>query len=134
MDIKEIASFIIAGFIVVWLLIFFIPINTFKEEMVETVEECQNRIINELPGLINDTDNLDKTLDEYCNPEKGGFARIPEFAKWLNENIIAWFFLSFFMAIAFFIIILLFGGLIALIIGIINMSNASNNQGIQWGF
>ena len=130
MDIQEIASFVIGIFIVVWLVIFLIPFTTFTEEMTETIEECRNRIINELPSLVNDTDNLDKTLNEYCNPQKGGFANIPKFANWLNNNIVAWIFVSFFMTIAFFIILILITVIIILIFLAIKVSE---NQGVSYG-
>jgi predicted PurR-regulated permease PerM len=128
MDIKSIVSFAIGCFFLVWLIIFSIPITTFTEEMTETLEECRDRIVDEIPSLINDTDNLDKTLDEYCNPQKGGFANISKFANWLNKNIVAWIFVSFFITLAFFIVLLFAIGLIVWILFIIQ---ASENSGFS---
>lgn len=110
----------------IWRLIFFIPINAFVGDVVETVEQCRDRILNELHSAINNTDEIDKVVDENCNPEKGGFAKIPKFSKLLQENIINWFILSLFLTIDLYMVI-------AIIVGLIffgtQMLNDTNSHG-----
>jgi ABC-type antimicrobial peptide transport system permease subunit len=124
MGIKAMPPLIGFTFIGLWIFIFLIPFIAFTQSTLETVEECRDRILEELPNTINNTENMDKVLDKECNPKTGGFAKIPEFANWLNNNLIAWFFVSFLLAVVLYVILVILIGFIALIIYFSNIPNS----------
>jgi predicted PurR-regulated permease PerM len=120
MDIKAILSGLGISFIGIWMLIFLAPINSFTQQITESVEECQSRIIQELPNTIDNTDELNKIVDDHCNPDKGSFAKVNEFAEWAQQSLVEWLIVSFFVAAILYVFLFILIGLLILAIYLFN--------------